>query len=177
MLFSNLCLEPFTISAVDALLPPPPMRMIFSLIVTAAWLPLSWLKKGLMWKGDRILQFTSMLRSESIHLAHCAKRCKKSWCDSLRTRPAADRCQWQRGCGNVSLGRRIRGREGWGVTWCRKRRNGAGGWGWEHFDACDSKMSSSYNEPCNALFVKAHCDRVIGITELCSHFIRIHPRI
>ena len=90
-----------------------------------------------------------MLRSESIPLGHLPKRCKKSECRTLRRRPVADRFPRQRGCGSFSLGRRIKGWEEWEVTWCRKRRDGAGG-SWERFDDCFSSFSpsssSSYDE-------------------------------
>ena len=37
-------------------------------------------EQGLMiFDMARLSVFTSMLRSESIHFAHCAKRCKMSW--------------------------------------------------------------------------------------------------
>ena len=137
MLFSNLC-KPFTISPVLLLLPNPPMRKIFSCLLvcntTAAWTDLSWLKRD--WEETRLSDLTSMLRSESNHLAHCAKRCKKSDWWTLRMRPSVDRCRRQRGCGQFSLGRRIKGWAGWEVTWFRKRRDGAVGNGWERFNAC-----------------------------------------
>ena len=70
-----------------------------------------------------------MLRSESIPLVPCAKRCKMCRChhlQPLRRRPVADRFPRQRGCGPISLGRRIKGWEGWQVYlvqekegWCR----------------------------------------------------------
>ena len=122
--FQICALPSFTISPVLLLLfMKPPTRIILSLIWTAACPDLSWLKRD--WEKARWLVLTSMLRSESIHLAHCAKRCKKCLKECLRcllrTRPAAVRCQRQRGSGSVSLGRRIRGWEGSDVTWCRKK--------------------------------------------------------
>ena len=149
MLFSNLY-KPFTFSP-DILLRDPPRTMILFLIETAAWPYLSWLKRGLISRDDRILLFTSMLRSESNHLAHSAKRCKKSCLSTLRMRPAAVRFRRQRGCGRISLGRRIRG---WEVTWVRKRRDGAGGSSWECFDACFRSRSPGYYESCNRKALK-----------------------
>ena len=74
----------------------------------------------------------------------------RSPCPTLRRRPVDDRFPRQRGCGRISLGRRIKGWEGWEVTWCRKRRDAAVGWSWERFDACFSSISSSYYESCNS---------------------------
>ena len=112
MLFSNLC-KPFTISPLLMLLPQPPTRISLLLITTAACTNLSRLKR----EEARFSVLTSMLRSESTYLARVARRCKKSWCWILRTRPAADRFRWQRGSGSVSLEGRIKGWEtlpGWG---------------------------------------------------------------
>ena len=105
------------------------------------------------WKGidmTRWSDFTSMLRSESNHLAQSAKRSKTlwSWCSSLHRRPTFVHFQEQRGCGGISLGRRIRGWERWEITWFRKRRDGAGGC-WESFNGCLSFFSSGYYESCN----------------------------
>ena len=131
------------------LLSTPPRMNILSLIETAAWRILSWLKRD--WEETRLLVLTSMLRSESIHLGPLSKRCKMSQWIPLRRRLVDDRFQRQRGCGRFSLGRRIRGWEGWEVTWFRKRRDVAGGIGidCERFDACFSCSSSPcYNETC-----------------------------
>ena len=142
MLFFNLL--PGTISPVD-LLRLPPRRKILSDggMVTAAWLYLCWLKRVLKWQDDRILLFTSTLQSGSILLLQSARRCNQSECHPHRTRRAA--FQRQRGCGRFSLGRRIRGWEGWEVTWFRKRRDGcrAVGIGWENLDTCFSSRSSA----------------------------------
>ena len=132
-----------TISPVFMLSTPPRMN-ILSLIETAPCANLFWLKRD--WEEARLLVLTSMLRSESISVVPCAKRCRMSWCCILRRRLAADRFPRQRGNERISLGRRIRGWEGWEVTWRRKRRDGAVGW--ESFDACCSSFSSSYDESC-----------------------------
>ena len=112
MLFNMRQTIPLTISPVFMLLVthPPPRTMRWSVgRTTAAWLDLSWLKKGLKWETLRSDIFiTSMLRILSTHLAHCAKRCKKSECRILRMRPIAARCRRQRGSGLISLGRRIK---------------------------------------------------------------------
>ena len=131
------------------LLPRPPITMIL-LVTTAAWSYLSWLKRGSIRQHGRILRFTSKLRSESIHLAQCAKRCRKSWCPDLRMRPAADRFWRQRGSGRISLGRIIKG---WEVTWFRKRRDVAVG-RWESFNACFTSRTSGYYESCERKAVK-----------------------
>ena len=98
-------------------------------------------EKGLKWEtiwSDIFI--TSMLRSESIHLAHCAKRCKKSGCWSPHTPKFAAHCRRQRGSGRISLGRRIKG---WEVTWFRKRRDGAVDIiSWESFNACFRSIST-----------------------------------
>ena len=105
-------------------------------------------EKGLKWEtiwSDIFI--TSLLRIESIHLAHCAKRCKTS-CrgEPLRTRPAAAHCRRQRGSGHISLGRRIKG---WDVTFARKRRDVTVSIRWESFNACFRWTSSSDDESCN----------------------------
>ena len=163
MLFYNLC-KPFTISPLLMPRPQPPRMSILLLIERAAWTNLSWLKRD--WKEAlaHLSVSTSLLRSESIHLAHCAKRCKKSWSWILRTRPVADRFRRQRWCGRLSLGRRIKGWKGWEVT-SRKRRDGAGGCSWESFGACCiSWPTSTYNESCNR---KAVWKRHSKLCEFC----------
>ena len=153
----NIPIPSFTISPlIRALLSYPPTRIILSLIRIAACSLLPWLKRD--WEEARLLVLTSMLRSESIPFGHFAKRCKMSRWIFHRRRPVDDRFPRQRGCGRISLGRRIKGREWWEVTWCRKRRDeggyymGAGWWSWEHFVACFSSNSTGYNESCN-LFI------------------------
>ena len=126
-----------------------PTRIILLLIETAAWDHLFCLKRD--WEESKWLVLTSMLRSESIPLVPCAKICKMSWCRTLRRRPVGDRFPRQRGCGNISLGRRIKGWEGWEDTFARKGRDGAVGYSWESFDACFSftkPSTSGYDESC-----------------------------
>ena len=145
-----ICVLPSpTISPVFMLLSTPPRMNILSLIETAPWSILGWLKRD--WEEARLLVLTSMLRSESIPLPHLSKRCKMSRRHSLRRRLVDDRFQRQRGCGRFSLGRRIKGWEGWeeyliGITY-RKRRD-VRAVGWESFDACCSSISSWYDESC-----------------------------
>ena len=168
MLFSYVC-KPSTISA-DLVLFVPPRTIILLLIEIAPWKYLSWLKRGLIWQGwyDKMiggLLFTSMLRSESNHLRLFAKRCKTSECRPLRMRPTADRFPQQRGCGRISLGRRIKGWEGWEVTWCRKRRDGAGWCRWigESFNACFSSTSSCYDESCGGKLYEIESTKTIAL--------------
>ena len=106
ILFSQL--PSLTISPVS--LWSPPIKIIFSLIWTDVCHILPWLKRD--WEEARLLVLTSSLRSESIPLVHFAKRCK-SPCPTLRRRPVGDHCPQQRGCGGISLGKRIKGWEGW----------------------------------------------------------------
>ena len=53
------------------------------------------------------LDLTLALRILSILLAHCAKRCKTSWCWPHRTPQSACHCRRQRGNGFLSLRRKI----------------------------------------------------------------------
>ena len=120
---------------------------------------------SVIWQDDRGLLFTSMLRSQSNHLRHFAKRCNNSECPDLRMRPTADRFPQQRGCGRISLGRRIKGWEGWEVTWCRKRRDGAGWCRWigECFDACFSSISSAYDQSCDGTLYEIESTKTIAL--------------
>ena len=99
--------------------------------------------------------FTSLCGSLSSPLDHGAKRCKK-WQSmaNIRHKPPVDfRGRWQRGSGQVSLGRRMDERmismrsslRGGEVT-LRKRRDGALG---ECFNAFVSSCSSGDDQSCN----------------------------
>ena len=128
--------------------------MILSLKLTATCQYLSWLRKD--W-CDRRKVFTSMLRSQSIYLAHCANRRKKSRCQTLHRRSTDVRFQRQRGCGAFSLGRRIKRWGGWEITWFRKRRRvGAVGSCLEYSSCCLSSFSSGYYESCNRKALQKH---------------------
>ena len=110
MLFCNLCkLTFYYFTGVDAAAPVPANDDDLSLCQCNSCMARPLLaERGLIWKV-RWSVFTSMLRIESTDLAHCAKRCKRFWCQrESHHRPPAS-CWRQRGSGDISLERRIKG--------------------------------------------------------------------